>query len=45
MADRYNISSQVEHLQAKYVGTGHADISKLYVSHFIACVLTDSLCF
>ncbi|KAL1228819.1 putative splicing factor 3B subunit 5 [Trichinella zimbabwensis] len=25
MAERYNIYSQLEHLQAKYVGTGHAD--------------------
>lgn len=28
MADRYNIHSQLEHLQSKYVGTGHADITK-----------------
>ncbi|XP_064406255.1 splicing factor 3B subunit 5-like [Halichondria panicea] len=28
MGDRYNIHSQLEHLQSKYVGTGHADISK-----------------
>ena len=27
-ADRYNIHSQLEHLQSKYVGTGHADITK-----------------
>lgn len=27
--DRFNINSQLEHLQMKYVGTGHADISKL----------------
>ncbi|EDV28254.1 uncharacterized protein TRIADDRAFT_20490, partial [Trichoplax adhaerens] len=26
--DRYNIHSQVEHLQSKYVGTGHADTTK-----------------
>eukprot|EP00040_Diaphanoeca_grandis_P004161 m.27327 g.27327 ORF g.27327 m.27327 type:complete len:87 (+) comp15728_c0_seq1:47-307(+) len=25
---RYNIHSQLEHLQSKYVGTGHADTSK-----------------
>jgi len=25
---RYNINSQIEHLQMRYVGTGHADISK-----------------
>lgn len=28
-ADRFNINSQLEHLQMKYVGTGHADASKL----------------
>lgn len=26
--DRMNINSQIEHLQAKYVGTGHADITR-----------------
>jgi len=25
MGDRYNIHSQLEHLQSKYIGTGHAD--------------------
>ncbi|CAD5115785.1 unnamed protein product [Dimorphilus gyrociliatus] len=25
MAERYNIHSQIEHLQSKYIGTGHAD--------------------
>jgi splicing factor 3B subunit 5 len=28
MGDRFNISSQLEHLQMKYSGTGHADTSK-----------------
>mmetsp|Transcript_23762 Transcript_23762/g.52128 ORF Transcript_23762/g.52128 Transcript_23762/m.52128 type:complete len:103 (+) Transcript_23762:83-391(+) len=28
LSDRMNINSQIEHLQAKYVGTGHADITK-----------------
>ena len=28
-ADRFNINRQWEHLQAKYVGTGHADTTKL----------------
>ncbi len=28
LSDRLNINSQIEHLQAKYVGTGHADITK-----------------
>lgn len=28
LSDRLNINSQIEHLQTKYVGTGHADITK-----------------
>jgi splicing factor 3B subunit 5 len=28
-ADRMNINRSWEHLQAKYVGTGHADTTKL----------------
>eukprot|EP00794_Sanderia_malayensis_P009016 gene9015-9980_t len=28
MVDRYNIHSQLEHLQSKYIGTGHADTTK-----------------
>ena len=28
LQDRHNINSQLEHLQAKYVGTGHADTSR-----------------
>jgi len=28
MGDRYNILSQMEHLQSKYMGTGHADSTK-----------------
>jgi splicing factor 3B subunit 5 len=27
-AERYNIHSQLEHLQSKYVGTGHADTTR-----------------
>jgi len=27
-SDRFNINSQLEHLQAKYVGTGHADVNR-----------------
>jgi len=27
-SDRFNINSQLEHLQSKYIGTGHADTSK-----------------
>ncbi|KAI7865244.1 splicing factor 3B subunit 5/RDS3 complex subunit 10 [Spinellus fusiger] len=26
--DRFNVNSQIEHLQSKYVGTGHADTIK-----------------
>ena len=39
-ADRFNINRQWEHLQAKYVGTGHADTTKLCVS-LIAAKLVD----
>ena len=28
MGDRYNILSQMEHLQSKYMGTGHPDTTK-----------------
>jgi len=28
MTDRYNIHSQLEHLQSKYIGTGHADTTR-----------------
>ena len=28
MGDRYNIHSQLEHLQSKYIGTGHSDTSQ-----------------
>nr|GMD22103.1 Splicing factor 3B subunit 5/RDS3 complex subunit 10 [Ipomoea batatas] len=27
-SDRFNINSQLEHLQARYVGTGHADLTR-----------------
>ncbi|KAK2633253.1 hypothetical protein EUGRSUZ_L00218 [Eucalyptus grandis] len=27
-SDRFNINSQLEHLQVKYVGTGHADLNR-----------------
>ena len=27
--ERFSVHSQLEHLQAKYVGTGHADTTKL----------------
>ncbi|KAL3729696.1 hypothetical protein ACJRO7_026779 [Eucalyptus globulus] len=49
-SDRFNINSQLEHLQAKYVGTGHADLNRLleidcrsalviyYPSNLIACL-------
>eukprot|EP00892_Ulva_mutabilis_P009977 jgi/Ulvmu1/7351/UM036_0011.1 len=28
LQDRFNINSQLEHLQTKYVGTGHPDITR-----------------
>jgi len=28
MGERYNIHSQLEHLQSKYIGTGHSDTNK-----------------
>ncbi|RNA41960.1 putative splicing factor 3B subunit 5 [Brachionus plicatilis] len=28
MGERYNIHSQLEHLQSKYMGTGHSDTTK-----------------
>ena len=28
LSDRMSINSQIEHLQAKYVGTGHADLTR-----------------
>ncbi|GMH40743.1 hypothetical protein BSKO_08647 [Bryopsis sp. KO-2023] len=28
LQDRFNINSQLEHLQSKYVGTGHADVNR-----------------
>lgn len=28
LQDRFNINSQLEHLQAKYVGTGHPDLQR-----------------
>lgn len=29
--DRFNIQNQVEQLQMKYVGTGHADLTKWFI--------------
>jgi len=28
MADRHNLQTQLEHLQMKYIGTGHPDTTK-----------------
>lgn len=28
MSARDNLNAQIEHLQSKYIGTGHSDISK-----------------
>ena len=34
-ADRFNINSQLEHLQSRYVGTGHADTNRdSYASYY-----------
>lgn len=30
-SEKYTMQSQTEHLQMKYVGAGHAEITKLYV--------------
>ncbi|KAI8375352.1 splicing factor 3B subunit 5/RDS3 complex subunit 10 [Choanephora cucurbitarum] len=38
--DRLNINSQIEHLQSKYVGTGHADTIK---HEWVANQYRDSL--
>jgi hypothetical protein len=32
MSEKFNMQTQAEHLHMKYVGTGHPDITKLYVS-------------
>lgn len=29
--DRFNIHAQLEHLQSKYQGSGHADTTRWYV--------------
>ena len=36
-SDRFNINSQLEHLQSKYVGTGHADLTYLYDEQNLNC--------
>ncbi|RWS28705.1 hypothetical protein B4U80_06857 [Leptotrombidium deliense] len=41
MSDRYNIHSQLEHLQSKYIGTGHADTTKY---EWMVNQQRDSLC-
>lgn len=41
MSDRYNIQSQLEHLQAKQVGTGHPDIRP---HDFMVNVHRDTYC-
>ncbi|XP_020240716.1 uncharacterized protein LOC109819409 isoform X5 [Asparagus officinalis] len=38
-SDRFNINSQLEHLQAKYVGTGHADMSRLFFCSLLTAVI------
>ncbi|XP_038990396.1 uncharacterized protein At4g14342-like [Phoenix dactylifera] len=36
-SDRFNINSQLEHLQAKFVGTGHADLNRFGWAVNIQC--------
>lgn len=50
LGDRMNINAQIEHLQAKYVGTGHADISRfewalnMHRDSYAAYIGQHSLC-
>jgi hypothetical protein len=47
MSDRFNMAAQIEHMQMKYTGTGHPDISKLYVSSFsyrLVCAVRSVVC-
>ena len=37
MAEKMTITTQTEHLHMKTVGTGHADITKLYASPSLPC--------
>lgn len=41
MTDRYNIQSQLEHLQSKQIGTGHPDT---YAHDFLVNQHRDTLC-
>uniref|UniRef100_A0A0E0QJM9 Uncharacterized protein n=1 Tax=Oryza rufipogon TaxID=4529 RepID=A0A0E0QJM9_ORYRU len=41
-SDRFNINSQLEHLQAKYVGTGHADLNRLKCYFRVVCLLRET---
>ncbi|XP_047268549.1 uncharacterized protein At4g14342 isoform X2 [Capsicum annuum] len=36
-SDRFNINSQLEHLKAKYVGTGHTDLTRFEWAVNIQC--------
>jgi splicing factor 3B subunit 5 len=31
LQDKFNLNNQLEHLQMKYIGTGHADLTKQWV--------------
>jgi len=42
MADRYNLQSQLEHLQQRHLGTGHADTTKY---EWAVNQHRDSLCY
>ena len=47
MGERYNIHSQLEHLQSKYIGTGHADTTKYewMTNQVISIYLWLNLCY
>jgi len=42
--DRFNLQTQLEQLQQKYVGTGHADTTKLYVHGVMIWRLVEAWC-
>ncbi|XP_011091296.1 uncharacterized protein LOC105171771 [Sesamum indicum] len=42
-SDRFNINSQLEHLQAKYVGTGHADLTRLCIPLRQSCLFSTCI--
>ena len=42
---RESLNTQLEHLQMKYVGTGHADTTKLFVIVIVIVVVVVVVCF